>query len=151
MTAAARCRVLSRAAALTALSLFWINGFAGSGTIHLLAEWVLAGALLAAWGSVLVWRPPVFPQHMLLLIFALWAAGTGLSVWLAGWAHAARPVAWRLSHQGVALGLSLLVGGLLLRALLRKRTAPAIGRMISLISPLLVLLVAFFSLRGEIW
>jgi len=109
--------------------------------LQLAAIWMVGGSLLLVWAGILTWRVPVLGNRALLAIAAVWALGTALSTWLAGWALATRSFVWRWSAHWLALTLAFVVGALLLRALLRKRTAPVIGRLLSLASPLIILVV----------
>jgi len=145
MTTAVRCFIAAGVGASSALLLLLIHVLVPSAWLQLVAVWIFGGSLLCVWVGILTWRMPVLSDRLLLLVAASWAVGTALSVWLAAFALPSHPLVWRLSAQWVALALSFVAGAFLLRALLRKRTAPAVGRLISLISPLVVLLVILFS------
>jgi hypothetical protein len=115
-----------------------------------LRRWLLSATLLAAWVAILTWRMPVFRRCILAAFGGLWIAGIGLSVWLILLSIAGnRSAAWQRSVQALALGLSFVVGGLLLRALLRSRASPLVGRLLSLLSPLAVLLLILFVPPGQ--
>lgn len=146
LTRAARCFIIAAASAFVTLLLLLVHVLVPSEWLQLVAIWFLGGSLLCVWIGTSSWRMPVLGNRFLLLIAAAWVAGTALSVWLAGWAVAARPLVWRLSIQWIALESSFIAGALLLRALLRKRTAPTIGRLISVVSPVIVLVVILLSL-----
>ena len=141
LTTSFRCLLAAGGGASLTLFLLLIHIFAQTEWLQLASVWILGGSLLWAWAGILAWRMPVFGNRALLLFAIAWGAAIGASVWLAVWALASRPLIWRCSLQWLALTLSFVVGALLLRALLRKRTAPVIGRLLSLVSPLIILLV----------
>jgi hypothetical protein len=118
--------------------------------LQLVAVWFLAGAFLAAWIALLTWRAPVFAHRTLRLIAFASSLGTGLSLWMVHWTMTSnRPPVWQRSVQALALALSLAAAGWLLRALLRKRTSPILGRLLSLVAPLAILLwIVIASLRA---
>ncbi len=149
LTASSRWFIAAGSGALATLLLLFVHVLIPAEWLQLVSLWFLGGSLLCVWIGVLTRRMPVLAHRALLLIAASWGAGTALSVWLAGWALASRPFIWRLSIRWIALGLSFAAGALLLRASLRKRTAPIIGRLISLVSPLMVLLVILLSFFGR--
>jgi len=149
-----------RKASRTTSSRFHLAGGAGAGLtllllilhvfvpiewLELVSLWIFGGALLCVWAGILTWRMPVFANRSILLFAIVWASGIAASVWLAVWAFPFRPAIWRHSMQWLALTLSFVVGALLLRALLRKRNAPVIGRLLSLVSPLIILLVILIT------
>ena len=140
-TTSSRCLLAAVGGASLTLLLLLIHIFVATEWLQLVSVWILGGSLLWVWAGILAWRMPVFGNRALLLFAAAWVAGIGASVWLAVWALASRPLIWRCSLQWLALTLSFVVGSLLLRALLRKRAAPVIGRLLSLVSPLIILLV----------
>lgn len=131
--------------ACVALVLLFAHIVVPSETLRLIGVWILGGSLLAVWAGILTWRMPVFGDRAILFVAVAWGAGFAASIWLGVWALAARPWVWRLSMQWIALTLSFVVGALFLRVLLRKRTAPRIGRLLSLVTPLVVLLVILFT------
>ena len=141
LTASSRCLLAAASGASLTLLLLLIHIFAPTEWLQLASVWVLGGSLLWVWAAILAWRTPVFGNRALLLFAIAWVTGISASVWLAVWGVASRPLIWRCSLQWFALTLSFVVGALLLRALLRKRTAPVIGRLLSLVSPLIILLV----------
>jgi len=133
-----------RAAAIgcaIALLLFVIDVFIAEEVLRVVAVGVLAVSLIGSWIGVLAWRMPVFENRMILFIGVGWAAATSLAVWIILWTQIAeRALPWRLVTLGFALSLSLVAAGLCLRALLRKRTSPLTARLLSLLSPLALLL-----------
>lgn len=141
LTRSSRWCVASGVGASAALLLLVMHVVAPIGWLELVAIWILGGALLCLWAGIVTWRMPVLGSRALGLSVAAWCVGIGASIWLAGWGLASRSLLWRRSVQWLALALSLVVGALLLRALLRKRAAPVVGRLLSLVSPLIVALV----------
>ena len=106
----------------------------------------LGFSLFAAWIAVLSWRMPVFDQRTIVLLGACWIAGLALSILCVRQSATmlADPALSR-SAQWLALTLSLAVGALFLRALLRRRTTSLVARLLSLLSPLIILLLILFS------
>lgn len=145
LTAATRCFAVAGGGAFAALLLLTAHVVVPAEALQLVSVWILGGSLLAVWAGILTWRMPVFGNRVLFLFALAWAAGIAASVWLAVCALATRPFVWRLSMQWIAVTLSFVVGALLLRALLRKRTAPRIGRLLSLVSPLIILVVVLVT------
>jgi len=145
LTTAVRCFIAAGAGASLALLFLLIHVLVPSAWLQLAAVWIVGGSLLCVWAGILAWRIPVFGNRSLLLFASAWSTGIAAAVWLAVCAVPSRPPVWRLSMQWLALTLSFVVGALLLRALLRKRAAPLLGRLLSFISPLLVLLVILMT------
>lgn len=145
LTTSSRCLLAGGGGASLTLLLLLIHIFVPTGRLQLVSVWILGGSLLWVWAGILAWRMPVFGNRALLLFAIAWVVGIGASVWLAVWGLASRPLIWRCSLQWLALALSFVVGALLLRALLRKRTAPVVGRLLSLVSPLIILLVILIT------
>ncbi len=144
-TAAARCFSVAAGGAFLSLLLLSAHVVVPVEPLQLVAVWILGGSLLAVWAGILTWRMPVFGNRALTLFALAWVAGIAASVWLAVRALASRPFVWRLSMQWIAVTLSFVVGALLFRALLRKRTAPRIGRLLSLVSPVIILVVVLVT------
>ena len=145
MTLPRRALFVAALLASLSLALFTAQVFVPTETLQVIALCALGTALLFAWGSVLAWRVPVLAQRTLALFAFLWVAGIGASVWLVFLSIAAdRPMAWARSVQWLAICLSLDVGALLLRGLLQKRASPLLGRLLSLVSPLAILLLVLF-------
>jgi len=140
-TSAERALLLAGAGLTGALFLFVLHVFVPIDALRLAAFSLLPLSLIALWLAILAWRIPVFANRLLVLIAAFWAVATGLSVWIVLWTgQHPQPPAWRLSAQALALTMSLASGGLFLRALLRRRTSPLVGRLLSLLSPLALLI-----------
>jgi len=136
--------------AAIALVLFVIHVFVAIDALQLASVGILSASLVAIWVAVLAWRVPVFENHVLLLIGIGWAAATGLAVWIVLWTMFSRPpLAWRVSTHAFALSFSLAAAAFFLRALLRKRTSPLVGRLLSLLSPLALLLWIVLSTLGR--
>jgi hypothetical protein len=149
LTTFARWLRVAVATASAALGMLVAHILVPLDVLQIASLWILGASLLCAWAGIVTWRMPVFKDRTLFLFAVAWGGGMALSVWLAGWAFPTHASIWRLSIQWLALTLSTAVGALLLRALLRKRTTPVIGRLLSLISPLVVLVVILVtSLRS---
>jgi hypothetical protein len=134
-----RAIIAGAIALLLALVLLTAHVFAASEALQIAALWLLAGALLAAWIAILAWRVPVYGQRLLAAFACLWFAGIALSVCLVLLsANGTQSLLWRRSVQALALTLSVAVGALFLRALLRVRTSPISGRLLSLVSPIAI-------------
>jgi len=141
MTVAARAVRIAGLGCAIALVLFVIDVFVGAEALRVGAVAALSASLLVAWFGILTWRMPVLGARALLLIGAGWVAATGLAVWIVLWTQfRIPPLAWRIVTLGLAVSLSLVSSGLFLRALLRVRTSPLVGRLLSLLSPLAILL-----------
>jgi len=124
------------------LSLLTAHAFVEAETLQIAALWSLGAAGLSFWIAILFWRIPVLSQRTIGWFGGVWAVGIGISVRLVLiTAQLEKPAAWELAVDLLALTISLSVGGLFLRALLRKRTSPLAARLISLVSPLAILLL----------
>ena len=135
-----RALLAAGGATTTALALLVCHIFAPHGALQTSALWALGGALFAVWIAVLAWRVPVYTRRRLALLAALWLSGLAASVALVVIASGeSGPLSWRLGIQWLALTLSLAVGALFLRVLLRVRTSPLLGRLLSLATPLCIL------------
>jgi hypothetical protein len=135
-----QCAIIASAIGM-ALSLVLLTAhvFAASETLQIIALWLLGGALLAAWISILAWRVPVYGRRFLAAFACLWLVGIALSICLVFLSvDGAHNLLWRRSVQGLALTLSVAVGALFLRALLRVRTSSISGRLLSLVSPIAI-------------
>ena len=132
--------VVAASATAVALALLVCHIFVAQPALQSAALWALGAALLAVWIAVLGWRVPVYTRRRLVLLGGLWVLGLAASVLLALIAsRAAEPLGWRLGVQWLALTLSLAIGALFLRVLLRVRTSPRLGRLLSLVTPLCIL------------
>ena len=141
-TAVSRSLAVALLFLAVSLSLFTAHVFVEVWSLQVAALWSLAAAGLSCWVAILFWRIPVLSQKTIGWFGAIWGAGIGISVWLVIiTAELENPRVWELAVDSLALTLSLSVGGLFLRALLRKRTSPIAARLISLLSPLAILLL----------
>jgi hypothetical protein len=108
-----------------------------------------SAALMALWTTVLVWRMPVFSRSTLLALAGTWLVGMGAAlamVWVSF--RPGAPFAWRVMVQWLSVSLSLCVGSLLFRALFHRRATPVWGRVLSLVSPMIVVaLIALVTWR----
>jgi len=145
LTLAARCLIAAAAGAFGVLVLLLVHIFVSAEWLQLASIWLLGAALLSVWVGILLWRIPVFGNRTLLLFSLAWILGIAAALWLAVWAVAGRSLIWQYTLHWLSLTLSFVVGALLLRALLRRRAAPIIGRLLSLISPLIILVVILMT------
>ncbi|RLE33807.1 hypothetical protein DRJ24_04790 [Candidatus Acetothermia bacterium] len=142
MSAFARGLIVASILLFLSLCLLTAHIFVAAEGLEIGALWLLSGAGLACWIAILFWRIPVLSQRTIGWFSIVWAAGIGISVWLILLtARSDKPTAWERSVDSLALTLSFAVGGLFLRALLRKRTSPLAARLLSLLSPLAILLL----------
>lgn len=140
LSATARALYGAGFAAFLALALLVTHIFLTAASLQIAAIVVLGGALLSFWAAIICWRIPIYQPRQLAGLAFIWFAGIALAIalaWIAS--RSAASVLWRLSVQWLAMTLSLAVGALFLRALLRVRTSPLAGRLLSLISPLGIL------------
>jgi len=146
MTVAARGVRIAGLGCAIALALFVIDVFVAAEALRIGAVAALSASLLVAWIGILTWRMPVLSGRALLFIGAGWITATGLAIWIVLWAQfAGLLLAWRIVTLGLAVSLSLISSGLFLRALLRVRTSPLVGRLLSLLSPLAIVLWILIS------
>ncbi len=145
LTLASRFFLVAAGGALGVLTLLLVHVFVPVEWLQLCSIWILGGSLLFVWAGILAWRIPVLGNGILLLFAIIWGLGIAAAVWLAVWSVPNRLQIWQHSMQWLSLTLSFVVGALLLRSLLRKRAAPLIGRLLSLISPLVILLVILLT------
>ena len=146
-----RSLIASTSFAAVSLALLVVHVFVPAAGLQTAAVWVLGGGFLSAWIAVLAWRMPVFGQRMLIFFAMLWALGVALSVLCVRWSLTAGTLSelFRRSSQWLALSISFAVGALFLRALLRRRTTPIVARLLSLLSPLAILLLILLSSPGR--
>jgi len=137
---ARRALFAARAAASGALALLTAHAFVPLEALQISSLLLLGAGLVAAWIAVLVWHIPVLDRRRLAGLAALWLLGIALSATLVVVSSdAAQSLLWRCSVNWLAMTLSLAVGALFLRALLRVRTSPLSGRLLSLVSPFAIL------------
>ena len=150
LTLAARAILVAASGATVCLLLLAAHIFVPAPELQLAALWLLGGSLLTTWFAILAWRMPVFENRVLAAIASAWCGGIALAVVLVRWSLvAARSAVWERSAQWLAVTLSFAAGALLLRALLRKRTTSVVARLLSLLSPLaIVVWIVVASLRA---
>lgn len=151
LTAISRRLILALSAGFLAFVLLLIHIFAPLEGLQVAALGFTGLALIAAWTAVLCWRMPVFSSTTLWVFTLIWCVALCLAVLLVlattGSPHS---IAWRMAVQWVAFSISLCVGGLQFRALFHRRATPVLGRFLSLLSPLaIVLLILLVSLRAS--
>ena len=135
-----RALLAAAGAGALALALLVAHVFAPLEALEIAALLLLGCGLVAAWLAILVWRPPVSDRRRLAVFAALWLVGVALAVSLVFLAaNGARSLLWRRSVEWLALTLSLSVGALFLRTLLRVRASSLSGRLLSLVSPFAIL------------
>ena len=146
----ARRLALALGAGLLAFTLLLIHIFAPFPGLQLAALWLTGTAFVAAWTAVLCWRMPVFSGCALWGFTVIWCAGLSLAVLLTLAAAASQSsIGWKISVQWLAFSISLSVGALQFRALFYRRATPILGRFLSLLSPMIILmLILLTSLRG---
>lgn len=146
----ARRLALALGAGLLAFTLLLIHIFAPFQGLQLAALWLTGTAFVAAWTAVLCWRMPVFSGRALWGFTLIWCVGLSLAVLLALAAAASQSsIGWKISVQWLAFSISLSVGALQFRALFYRRATPILGRFLSLLSPMIILmLILLTSLRG---
>lgn len=139
-SASKRALLTAAGAAALALALLVAHIFAPLEALQISSLLLLGVGLVAAWLAILAWRPPVSDRRRLAAFAALWLSGVALAVALVFLAaNGARSLLWRRSVEWLALTLSLSVGALFLRTLLRVRASPLSGRLLSLVSPFAIL------------
>jgi len=148
LTAISRRLMLAAAAASVAFLLLLIHVFMPTQVLQVAALAFTGLAFIAAWTAVLCWRMPVFSARTLWAFTVIWCAGLLLAVLLVLLSSASQhSIGWRMAVQWVAFSISLSVGGLQFRALFHRRATPILGRFLSLLSPMailvLILIVAF--------
>ena len=150
LTAISRRLMLALGAGCLAFVLLFIHVFAPLEWLQVAALVLTGLALIAAWTAVLCWRMPVFSGRSLWGFTLIWCISLSLAVLLvlatAGSPHSA---GWKMAVQWVAFALSLCVGGLQFKALFHRRATPVLGRFLSLLSPMgILLLILIVSLRS---
>lgn len=149
LTAISRRLMLALSAGCLAFVLLLTHVFVPLDGLQVTALAFTGLGLIAAWTAVLCWRMPVFSRRTLWAITLIWCAGLGLAVLLVlATTSPAYSIGWRMAVLWVAFSLSLCVGGLQFRALFHRRATPVLGRFLSLLSPLaILLLILVVSLR----
>ena len=142
--------MLALGAGCLAFVLLFIHVFAPLEGLQVAALVLTGLALIAAWTAVLCWRMPVFSSTTLWVFTLIWCLSLCLAILLVlastGSQHS---TSWQMAVQWVAFTLSLCVGGLQFRALFNRRATPVLGRCLSLLSPIgILLLILVMSLRA---
>jgi len=153
LTAISRRLMLALGAGCLAFVLLFIHVFAPLEGLQVAALVLTSLALIAAWTAVLcwrMWRMPVFSGRSLWVFTLIWCISLSLAVFLvlatSGSKHS---LSWQMAVQWVAFALSLCMGGLQFRALFHRRATPVLGRFLSLLSPMgILLLILIVSLRA---
>lgn len=142
--------MLALGAGCVAFVLLFVHVFAPLEWLQVAALVLTGLALIAAWTAVLCWRMPVFSSTTLWAFTLIWCVGLCLAVLLVlASARAQHSVGWQVAVQWVAFALSLCVGGLQFKALFHRRATPVLGRFLSLLSPMgILLLILIVSLRA---
>ena len=150
LTAISRRLMLALGAACLAFILLLVHVFAPLEGLQVAALGFTGLALIAAWTAVLCWRMPVFSSTTLWAFTLIWCVGLCLAVLLVlASVRAQHSVGWQVAVQWVAFSVSLCVGGLQFRALFHRRATPVLGRFLSLLSPMgILLLILIVSLRA---
>jgi hypothetical protein len=150
LTAISRRLILALCAGCLAFVLLLAHVFVPLDGLQIAALAFTGLALISAWTAVLCWRMPVFSRRTLWAFTLIWCAGLSLAIMLVlASTRSAHSVGSRMTVQWVAFSLSLCVGGLQFRALFHRRATPVLGRFLSLLSPLaILLLILIVSLRA---
>ena len=149
LTAISRRLLLALGAGSVAFVLLLIHVFLPLQGLQVAALACTGFALIAAWTAVLYWRMPVFSARTLWGFTAIWLFGLSLAVVLVLIAsHTQVSFSRRVAVQWLAFSISLSVGGLQFRALFHRRATPVLGRFLSWLSPIaIVLLILILSYR----
>ena len=149
LTAITRSLLLALGAGSIAFTLLLIHVFLPLQALQVAALTLTGFAFIAAWTAVLCWRMPVFSASALWGFTAIWLFGLLLAVLLVLIASDTQPsFSGRIAVQWLAFSISLSVGGLQFRALFHRRATPVLGRFLSWLSPIaIVLLILIVSQR----
>jgi hypothetical protein len=150
LTALTRRLAVAVCAAVLAYIMLLIHVFARIEALESASLGLTAAAFVAAWTAILCWRMPVFSHRTLWTFTLAWMIGLTLAVWLVLATFTVQhALGWKVPAQALAFSISLSLGGLLFRALFHRRATPVLGRFLSLLSPMLILvLIAFLWFRG---
>ena len=125
-----------------ALLTLLVHIFAPQSALQVVALGLTGCSFIAMWLAILVWRMPVFSRSTLWIFTAVWFAGLALAIGLVVMASRLNhEVGLGLAVQWLAFSISLCVGGLEFRALFNRRATPILGRSLSLLSPMIVLIL----------
>ena len=150
LTAISRRLMLAYTAVCLAFIVLLVHVFIPHEWLQVAALILTGLGLIAAWTAVLCWRMPVFSGTTLWTFTLIWCAGLILAILLVLVSiRSFHSLGWQIAVQWVAFSLSLCVGSLQFRALFLRRATPILGRFISLLSPLAILvLILIVSLRA---
>jgi hypothetical protein len=111
--------------------------------------WTGAG-FLALWGAVLCWRIPVLPRRFIWALTLVWLLGLAIAIALVMFYPTEQVgLARKAAAQWLAFSMSLSFGGLQFRALFHRRATSVVGRILSLLSPIVVvILILVETLHG---
>jgi hypothetical protein len=143
--------MLALGASCLAFVLLLVHMFAPLEGLQIAALAFTGLGLVAAWTAILCWRMPVFSSTTLWTFTLIWCVGLAIAVLLVlATAGSSHTLAWQIAVHWVAFSVSLCVGGLQFRALFLRRATPVLGRFLSLLSPLaIILLILTVSLRAS--
>lgn len=142
LTAISRRLVLAAVAACVAFVLLLVHIFVPTQGLQVAALGFTGLAFIATWAAILCWRMPVFSARTLWAFTVVWLVGLVLAVALVLTSSELQSsIGKRLAVQWVAFSISLSLGGLQFRALFHRRATPILGRTLSLLSPLAILLL----------
>ena len=145
-TASRQRALLGAGLLLVGFLLLMVDVFIPSRALQTAAIGLTGLAFIAFWSGIVRWRMPVLPVRTLWLFTALWCVGLATSVVLVlVAAHAPQSLVWSLAVHGLAFTLSLFVGALLFRALFYRRATPIVGRLLSLLSPMAILILSLIA------
>lgn len=146
LSASIRRLLLALLSGATALVLLLVHVFAPIPGLQVAALALTGMSFAAIWLAVLAWRMPVFSGGTLWIFTLIWCAGLALAITLVLIASGlSRPMSWRIAVQWLAFSISLCVGGLEFRALFNRRATPILGRSLSLLSPMIVLVLILMA------
>jgi hypothetical protein len=128
--------------ACSALCLLVVGQFETHEVLDAASLFALGTGLLLSYLAVLTWSVPVLGSRHVFAVAVAWGAGIAAACRLVFLANErAHSLLWVRSVQWLALTLSLVVGALFLRVLLRRRTSHVIVRVLSLVSPVAILVL----------
>ena len=151
LSATTRRLLLALCSGTAALVLLLIHVFTPLQSLQVASLGLTGLSFAAIWMAILVWRMPVFSGGVLWTFTIIWCAGLALAITLVVIASASSHATdWKVAVQWLAFSISLCVGGLQFRALFNRRATPILGRSLSLLSPMIVLvLILVLSLNAS--
>jgi hypothetical protein len=135
---------------LVAFALLLVDVFVPVAWLQVLALAFTGTAFVALWTAVVRWRMPVLSNRVIWALTLIWCAALGVAIVLvllppAGQVGLAR----RAAAQWLAFSISLSLGSLQFRALFHRRATSILARILSFLSPMIVLcLILLQALRG---